>query len=190
MAEEVRVPYVQRCLPEDGSGVPGERGVTGMTLHHLLFHPIAGDSAAHEQQSHWPPLLVPRGLQFGILDEPSPPRAHESGGLASATIASLAVANVTNPSSTETPGSLSDQRMGASPNHSGLCHTCRQQHHNCPGHFGRIALPCASWSRRTGPTSWVHPVINPLFVSLLVTVLQGCCMNCNRLRLSPHYVVQ
>lgn len=43
-----------------------------------------------------------------------------------------------------------------------------------PGHFGRIVLP--------------HPVINPLFVSLLVSVLQSICVNCHRLRLSPHYV--
>ena len=45
---------------------------------------------------------------------------------------------------------------------------------NCPGHFGRIVLP--------------HPILNPLFVGLIVSVLQTLCVNCHRLRLSPHYI--
>ena len=44
----------------------------------------------------------------------------------------------------------------------------------CPGHFGHIVLP--------------HPVVNPLFVNLLVSVLQTLCMNCHRLRISPYYI--
>ena len=69
-----------------------------------------------------------------------------------------------------------------------VCSTCTQHHHNCPGHFGHIVLP--------------YPIFNPLFINLLVTVLQinvrACqtggtviptvCMNCHRLRLSPHYI--
>lgn len=43
-----------------------------------------------------------------------------------------------------------------------------------PGHFGRIQLP--------------HPVVNPLFVGLVVTVMQTVCFNCHRLRLSPYYI--
>ena len=46
--------------------------------------------------------------------------------------------------------------------------------HNCPGHFGRIVLP--------------HAVVNPLFVGLLVAVLQTTCFHCHRMRLSPYYV--
>lgn len=45
---------------------------------------------------------------------------------------------------------------------------------NCPGHFGRIVLP--------------HPVLNPMFIPLLVAVLQTVCIHCHRLRLSPYYV--
>ena len=42
------------------------------------------------------------------------------------------------------------------------------------GHFGCIQLP--------------YPVLNPMFLSLLVAVLQVHCINCHRLRLSPFYV--
>lgn len=67
------------------------------------------------------------------------------------------------------------------------------EHHNCPGHFGRIQL--------------AHPVVNPLFVGLLASVLQtGClpffssfcyiqqpdfqtlCIHCHRLRISPYFI--
>ena len=44
----------------------------------------------------------------------------------------------------------------------------------CFRHFGRIPLP--------------HAVVNPLFVGLLVSVLQSLCIHCQRLRLSPYYV--
>lgn len=30
--------------------------------------------------------------------------------------------------------------------------------------------------------------MNPLFVGLLVAVMQTICVNCHRLRLSPHYI--
>ena len=43
-----------------------------------------------------------------------------------------------------------------------------------PGHFGHIQLP--------------FPVVNPLFVGLLVSILNVVCMNCHRLRISPHYI--
>lgn len=196
----VVVPYTQRRVLEHGGGYNGGDGSVsnsgGTTLHHLLFNAIAGDSAterrgnAHRHpgfrveehcvsQPHhsFEPLLVLRGLRFGMLDE--------------ATVAELAVATITNPSCGEAPGSLSDQRMGASANHTGPCQTCRQQHHNCPGHFGRIALPYPMSGSvyplvgviRAGPA-----VINPLFVSLLVSVLQSCCLNCHRLRISPYYI--
>ena len=64
--------------------------------------------------------------------------------------------------------------MGASAVSNKPCETCGNNHHNCPGHFGRILLP--------------HPIVNPLFVGLLVSVLQTLCVHCNRLRLSPYYV--
>jgi DNA-directed RNA polymerase beta' subunit len=176
LADEVKevVPYVQRRITTPTVNRGGD------TLHALLFHPIAGDSLAVDHQHAAPAaelseLLALRHLQFGILD--------------TRTIDELAVVTVTNPACTDTPGALADSRMGASPGRTGACQTCGQQHHNCPdqatigpigpmvpglGHFGRILLP--------------HPVVNPLFVTLLTAVLQTTCMNCHRLRLSPLYV--
>lgn len=79
----------------------------------------------------------------------------------------MAVATVHNPSPSEGPGCLSDARMGTSGQRSAaVCETCGLNHHNCAGHFGRIALP--------------HPVYNPLFVGLLATVLQCVCLHCHR----------
>ena len=89
------------------------------------------------------------------------------------TMADLSVASITNASYSTNPGCLADIRMGATTNGK-ACQTCKQHHHNCPGHYGSMQLP--------------YPVVNPLFVGLLVAVLQLVCVNCQRLRISPHYI--
>ena len=133
-------------------------------LRDLLFQPIAGDSTVGRlgDDSAQLPLLF-TGMHFGILDAES--------------IHQMAVVKIKSPSVAEQPECLSDLRMGASskgaPN-AAVCETCHLTHHNCPGHFGCIVLP--------------HPVINPLFVGLLASVLQTMCLQCRRLRISPWYV--
>lgn len=159
MSEEIE--YLQRRLPANtlGSDAPGHGGDT---LHALLFHPIAGDSMAGlAPVPRVSPALSLSSLHFGIMD--------------TTTVLDLAVVTVTSSASgTDTPGSLSDPRMGATPGRSHPCETCEQHHHNCPGHFGCIRLP--------------HPVLNPLFITPLVAILQTLCVHCRRLRLSPYYI--
>jgi DNA-directed RNA polymerase beta' subunit len=132
-------------------------------LRNLLFQPIAGDSTGRLDHDSTPLPVLFTGMHFGILDTES--------------IHQMAVVKIKSPSVAEQPECLSDLRMGASckgaPN-AAVCETCHLTHHNCPGHFGCIALP--------------HPVINPLFVGLLASVLQTMCMHCRRLRISPWYV--
>ena len=156
------VSYVQRILDVgDGSAAPNHKSEACRdALHALLFHPIAGDSMSVHMQSDCklPPMLAMKQLQFGLLDPDC--------------MRDLSVAQITNPACAETAGCLNDLRMGANPNGK-ACHTCAEHHHNCPGHFGHIVLP--------------HPVTNPLFVNLLVSILQIMCMNCHRLRISPLY---
>ena len=155
MDDDDVVSYVQRRMQPE----PPVRGTD--TLHGLLFQLIAGDSLASSPAvAELPELLSLHHLQFGILD--------------ARTVDELAVVTITNPATTDAPGALGDARMGASPGRTSACGTCGQQHHNCPGHFGRICLP--------------HPVVNPLFVTMLTAVLQTLCFHCHRLRLSPFYI--
>lgn len=165
--------YIQRKVSIDqihGNVIAEQPPVDGRAFHNLLFHPIAGDSRPQEENG---PLLSLRSLQFGLLDEDL--------------VNAMSVATITSAQCTEAPGSLCDGRMGAVAGGGRPCRTCGQQHHNCPvvfsksensccrpGHFGQIRLP--------------YPVVNPLFVSLLVTVMQTICVNCQRLRLSPFYI--
>jgi DNA-directed RNA polymerase beta' subunit len=182
------VPYVQRRLPAAGT-TSGSAAHGGDTLHAALFHPIAGDSlAATAAAPRVVPLLAMQSLHFGMLD--------------AGTVAELAVVTVTSGATgTDAPGSLSDPRMGAAPGRSHACETCNQglfycddnalaplsntttapamdgclpRHVKSAGAFGCIQLP--------------HPVINPLFVSLVAAILQTTCLNCCRLRLSPFYI--
>ena len=151
--------YVQRRLivPEE-MGNRTERSDPsssyGEELHALLFHPIAGDSCQSKGEPKrvgLPPLLCLKRLQFGLLD--------------AKTMVDLSVAVITSPSCNLNPGCLNDLRMGAGVGGK-ACQTCGHHHHNCPGHFGRIQLP--------------HPVINPLFVGLLIrfffSVSQTTCL--------------
>lgn len=174
------VMHVQRrifqVMGEDGvqwNGVHSPPPITntGGSLDTILFQPIAGDGARASASTKINELLFSwcvktadsgtiKGLQFGMLD--------------TETIERMAVVLITNPLCTEQPGCLTDLRMGASAVANRNCDTCHESHHNCPGHFGRIDLP--------------YPVINPLFVNLLVNVMQTLCVNCHRLRLSPWYL--
>jgi DNA-directed RNA polymerase beta' subunit len=168
MASEAdrRIPFVQSRIPDPAvtdrrNGAP--LGDTVNLLHRLLFQPIAGDAMAGQEASAegLSPAMALRDIRFGILDAEA--------------IEELAVVTITNPATTEgLSGGLSDQRMGAIGGRGQACHTCGQQHHNCPGHMGRILLP--------------YPVMNPLFVPLVVSVLQTLCVNCHRLRVSPYYI--
>lgn len=154
-AESASHEVVLPCGPAAASAAGGG------TLGSILFQPIAGDAtlAATDQVIDSGGSVL-RGVQFGILD--------------AETIQRLSVVTVTNPACKEQPGCLSDLRMGASSVTGRACESCRQDHHHCPGHLGRIQLP--------------HPVLNPLFVTLVSAVLQTVCVHCHRLRLSPWYV--
>jgi hypothetical protein len=158
--------YIQRRLNlnDETSGRPNQpiAATSGEELHALLFQPIAGDSFQARPETRGnglQPLLSLKQLRFGLLDVQ--------------TMTDLSVACINSASSNQNPGCLNDLRMGASAGGK-ACQTCGHHHHNCPGHFGRIQLP--------------HPVINPLFVGLLTSVMQTVCINCQRLRISPHYI--
>lgn len=138
---------------------PGGPDADNNGLLGILFQPIAGDAGGSATSPAGEGLAV-RCLQFSILDAES--------------VSQMAAAVVTNPSTAEVPGCLSDLRMGASSVTNRPCQSCGASHHNCPGHFGCIRLP--------------HPVLNPLFVSLVTTVLQTVCVRCHRLRLSPYFI--
>lgn len=152
--------YVQRQIALDME--TRKTGKTGKNaLHGMVFQSIAGDSTASvttKPSDIGNVLQNMDHLQLGIMD--------------ANTVRRLSVTAVTNASPTNTMGCLSDLRMGAS--HTQNCATCKNNYHNCPGHFGRIELPYA--------------VYNPMFVGLLSNVLQCLCISCNRLRLSPWYI--
>ena len=161
------VKFLQRRIHDAGGGGKADGGAGGAAgggggsvLHHSLFHPIAGDSLSRHPIAAAANVPL-KNIQFSILD--------------AATINRIAVVTVTSPLCNESPGSLTDLRMGANQTRNQSCETCGQHQLHCPGHFGRIVLP--------------HPVVNPLFVPLLTQVLQAVCVNCNRLRVSPFYVL-
>ena len=158
------VPYLQTQTTqhESNRGSQSRRN----TIHSIIFNAVAGDSRSiagrvSKEDDH--PLNVLAFLEmlsFGIMDVSS--------------IQALATASITNPSTVPSTGCLSDLRMGAT--HQGQnCTTCHHTHHNCPGHFGRITLP--------------HPVYNPMFIGLLLNVLQTLCVHCHRTRISPWYIL-
>jgi len=45
-----------------------------------------------------------------------------------------------------------------------ICYTCLNNNYICPGHFGKIQLK--------------NPIINPLFIKILKTVINCVCLNC------------
>lgn len=160
MTEEI-VPYVQTQTSGHESTVGAHH--RRHTIHSLIFHAVAGDSrftAAPNGETELNILAFLQTLSFGILD--------------ASVIKFLATATITNPSTLPAIGCLGDLRMGAT--HQGQhCTTCHHNHHNCPGHFGMILLP--------------HPVYNPMFIGLLLNVLQTLCVHCHRTRLSPWYIL-
>ena len=165
------------------SGLIPSSCTTTSALRSLLFTPIAGDGTLNISSTV--PDAELNGLRFGMLD--------------AATVVKLSVALITNPACVEHPGCLSDlptdrwapngrwiggwapvpsptdpARRATPPITPGAPPAGGAPARNCPGHFGRIHLP--------------YPVINPLFVGLLVAVLQTVCVHCQRLRLSPYYI--
>ena len=188
---DVIVPYVQRRMNADNAdGAGHSANHHSEILHGLLFHPIAGDSAplsVDNETPSQPPLLCMRQLQFGMLDAGQTLFFSGNVGL---WLGRLRICRwPTSPTrrlaqtrtlpvhafgvNRQPRGCLADLRMGATTNGK-ACQTCKQHHHNCAGHFGSIQLP--------------YPVFNPLFVGLLVAVLQIVCINCQRLRISPYYI--
>lgn len=103
-----------------------------------------------------PPLRAIKSVQFGIL---SPEE-----------IKAMSVCNITNSRITQPPtDTVYDERMG--PSHSrGICSTCNEDIRVCPGHFGHIEL--------------AQPIIHPMFIKFLVTILNCVCLECSRLRMT------
>jgi DNA-directed RNA polymerase II subunit RPB1 len=103
-----------------------------------------------------PPLTAVKSIQFGIL---SPEE-----------IKGISVCHVTN-SRVTTPAidTVYDERMG--PSHSrGICSTCHEDIRVCPGHFGHIELAV--------------PMIHPMFIKFIVTILNCICLKCSKLKMS------
>lgn len=127
-------------------------------LHSLIFNAIAGDVTV-KTPGPLKSVFQIQHIQFGMMD--------------ATTVRRICPVLITSPMTTGTAiGNLSDARMGAQQDRK--CSTCRNTYQNCPGHFGRVELP--------------HAVFNPMFLGLLVNVLQCLCVSCRRLRISPWYI--
>jgi DNA-directed RNA polymerase II subunit RPB1 len=93
------------------------------------------------------------GIQFGVF---SPEE-----------IIRRSVCEITSPSITDGKlGGLFDPRMGVLENGK-VCRTCGQNNHNCPGHFGHMAL--------------ARPVYYTQFFKLLMKILRCVCFKCGKL---------
>ncbi|KAH8830398.1 hypothetical protein DL96DRAFT_1495292 [Flagelloscypha sp. PMI_526] len=66
-------------------------------------------------------------------------------------------------------GGLYDPALGPS-EQKDICSTCRLNYFTCPGHYGHIELPA--------------PVIHPLFIPQLYSLLRCVCMFCHRFKMS------
>lgn len=66
-------------------------------------------------------------------------------------------------------GGLYDSRLGPIHMNSGKCSTCNQNTVLCTGHFGHIELPC--------------PVINPIFSSSIIHIINISCLKCYKILL-------
>ena len=156
--------YTQQRIFIDDDGDGGRPPVVpsgDAAISNLIRTNIFQPIAGGRLPDEVPPVAgILRGMQFGLLDAETTLR--------------MASTIVTNPACVEQPRSLMDLRMGASAVSNLPCESCHENHHNCPGHFGCIRLPM--------------PVVNPLFVGMLVGVLNTLCVACCRLRLSPHYI--
>lgn len=103
-----------------------------------------------------PPLRPVTAIQFGVL---SPDE-----------IQALSVCEVKNSRVAQPPtDTVYDERMG--PAHSrGLCSTCNEDIRVCPGHFGHITLAA--------------PIIHPMFLKFIVTILNCICLKCSKLKMN------
>jgi len=103
-----------------------------------------------------PPLRPVKSIQFGFL---SPEE-----------ISLMSVCNINNSRVTQPPtGTVYDERMGPA-NSRGICATCNEDLRVCPGHFGHIDLAV--------------PIIHPMYIKFIVTILNCVCLKCSQLKLS------
>jgi DNA-directed RNA polymerase beta' subunit len=103
-----------------------------------------------------PPLRPVKNIQFGFL---SPEE------IKAISVCCIKNSRVANPP-TDT---VYDERMG--PAHSrGICSTCNEDIRICPGHFGHIEL--------------VQPILHPMFLKFVTTILNCICLNCSKLRMT------
>lgn len=102
-----------------------------------------------------PPLRPVMSIQFGIL---SPEE-----------IKAVSVCQIKNSRVAQPPtDTVYDERMG--PAHSrGVCSTCNEDIRICPGHFGHIELAV--------------PMIHPMFIKFIVTILNCICLKCSKLKM-------
>ena len=70
---------------------------------------------------------------------------------------------------------INDPRMGTIDNNI-LCDTCHQNTTQCPGHFGQIEL--------------CMPVYNPLFIQIVMMLLNIVCSNCSTLLITTAKILQ
>jgi DNA-directed RNA polymerase II subunit RPB1 len=107
-----------------------------------------------------PPLRPIKSIQFGIL---SPEE-----------ICAISVCKMKH---TRTAGQASetvyDERMGPASLHSN-CTTCEEDLFVCPGHFGRCELTV--------------PIIHPLFIKYLVSILNCICLKCSQLKMTKEEI--
>jgi DNA-directed RNA polymerase beta' subunit len=75
----------------------------------------------------------------------------------------------------EGPGTLNDPQLGSTgPDQ--ICGRCGRNNYSCPGHFGYIQLSV--------------PIIHPLFVNVVFSVLKSVCLICRLTLLSEEYIIQ
>jgi DNA-directed RNA polymerase beta' subunit len=75
----------------------------------------------------------------------------------------------------EGPGTLNDPQLGSTgPDQ--ICGRCGRNNYSCPGHFGYIQLSV--------------PIIHPLFVNVVFSVLKSVCLMCRLTLLSEEYIIQ
>ena len=132
---------------------------SGMNMNELqdvFFNHIAGSGVPIGERHMAEPSEI-TSVRFGVMS----PRE----------IKAMAVVRVTVADTTPgLAGSLSDPRMGPAHGHNSLCRTCLQDYQSCPGHFGYISL--------------ATPVYNPMFIAMVVKLLNILCIHCHRLRMS------
>ena len=87
-------------------------------------------------------------------------------------ILALSVAEITSTKKTG-PNSIYDPRMGAEGNKN--CLTCGNDIISCPGHFGHIDLAV--------------PIIHPLYLKTLTSILKCICFECHNLKLDKMHLV-